>query len=123
MLFLWDEFMKFESKMLVNLTISLCLLGSPLFAMEEKESSRIHYNSAFIAKQGNEIIIEEGRCDDRHPPYSTFKVSLALMAYNVGFFQTANSPTFFFKEEYEKNFQEWYTHEKGVEYNWCQKHS
>ncbi|HBG34202.1 MAG TPA: hypothetical protein DDX01_02450, partial [Holosporales bacterium] len=86
------------------------MLVSPLLAMEEKDSNRIpssHYNSAFIAKQGDKIIIAEGPYEERHPPFSTFKTTLALMAFDVGFFQTSNFPTFSFKEEYEKNFQNW----------------
>ena len=44
--------------------------------------------SAFIAKQNNIILQTEGKYDDRHAPYSTFKVPLALMGYHAGILET-----------------------------------
>ncbi|WP_198027349.1 class D beta-lactamase [Candidatus Paracaedibacter symbiosus] len=79
--------------------------------------------SGFIAKRDNEIIQEIGKYDDRHSPFSTFKVPLALMGFNEEILKTKNSPIWHFKEEYEENFQDWYTREKGLEYSWCQDHT
>ena len=79
--------------------------------------------SAFIAKQNNIILQTEGKYDDRHAPYSTFKVPLALMGYHAGILETEDSPRWPFNEEYEKNFQSWYTRDKGLEYHWCEDHT
>ena len=83
----------------------------------------MHTHSAFIAKQNRRIIKAVGKCDDRQAPYSTFKVALALMGFDAGILERRDSPKWSFKEEYEKNFQNWYTREKGLKYNWCQDHT
>ncbi|MBY0501517.1 MAG: class D beta-lactamase [Alphaproteobacteria bacterium] len=92
--------------------IAFCMLDSERVA-----------HSAFIAKQGGKIIQTTGTYDDRHAPYSTFKVPLALMGYESGILETEDHPKWSFKEEYENNFQGWYSHEKGVAYGWCQEHT
>lgn len=79
--------------------------------------------SGFIAKQDNKIIKAIGKYKDRHSPFSTFKVALALMGFDAGILKTKDSPKWAFKEEYEKNFQSWYTREKGLEYHWIQDHT
>jgi len=80
-------------------------------------------NSAFIAKKCGEIISSTGNYNDRHAPYSTFKVALAIMGFDAEILENKDSPKWIFQEDYEKNFQNWYTREKGLEYNWCQDHT
>lgn len=92
--------------------VVFCMLGS-----ERKD------HSGFIAKKNNIIIQATGKYDDRHAPYSTFKVPLAIMGFESGFLKTEDAPRLAFREEYEKNFQEWYTREKGIAYGWCQDHT
>jgi beta-lactamase class D len=77
-------------------------------------------HSAFIAKQNNTLIKREGNCDDRHYPVSTFKVALSLMGFDSGFFETPDSPTFPFKEAYEKNLGDWYTRAIGLKHKYIQ---
>lgn len=79
--------------------------------------------SAFLAKKDGVILQEKGNCDKRHAPYSTFKVVLALMGFDAGILESKDSPKWPFKEEYEKNFQSWYTRADGLKYEWCQDHT
>lgn len=113
-------------KKLFNLaTIGFIVTGSVLpklsnatdYDKAEKNENAI---SGFIAKRDNQVIQVIGKYDDRHAPFSTFKVPLALMGFNEGILESKDSPKWAFKEEYEKNFQDWYTPEKGLEYGWCQ---
>jgi len=109
-------------------TIALIALGLN-FISQSKAAGQIdiptnHTSySGFVAKQGNKIIKAIGKYKDRHAPFSTFKVALALMGFDAGILETKDSPRWPFKEEYEKNFQSWYTREKGLEYNWVQDHT
>lgn len=114
--------MKFALKLSVNAAIALYLWASPLLAMLEEESNQTPH-SAFIAKQGNEIIMRIGNCDDRRAPYSTFKVALALMGFDARILKTKDSPIFPYKEEYAENFPDWYTPEIGKKYGWNQAHT
>lgn len=90
---------------------------------EELENKKISQNahSGFIAKQDNKIIMTIGKYKDRHAPFSTFKVALALMGFDAGILESKDSPRWAFKEEYEKNFQSWYTRKIGLKYHWCQE--
>jgi beta-lactamase class D len=79
--------------------------------------------SAFIIKQEGRILQAMGEYNKRRPPFSTFKPPLALMGYASRFLETEEHPKLPFKEKYEKNFQAWYSREKGVAYGWCQEHT
>ena len=35
-------------------------------------------NNCFIVKEGNKLVIQEGTCDMRHAPCSTFKIAISL---------------------------------------------
>lgn len=80
-------------------------------------------SSSFIARQNNKDIKIIGNIDNRYPPFSTFKAVLAYIGFTEGILETKDSPKWDFKEEYENNFQDWYTREKGLEYQWCQAHT
>lgn len=79
--------------------------------------------SGFIAKKEHIVIKTLGKYKDRHAPFSTFKVPLALMGFNEGILTNKDLPKWEFKDSYEANFQDWYTREKGIAYNWCQDHT
>jgi beta-lactamase class D len=85
-----------------------------------KESEENKQASGFVAKQGNRVIQKDGRYEDRHAPFSTFKIALAYMGFAEGILKSKDSPTWAFKEDYEKNLQDWYTRKKGLELDWCQ---
>lgn len=70
------------------------------FCMEPDQEAK----SAFIAKQGDKIIKEVGKSAERHAPFLTFKVVLALMGFDAGILESKSSPKWSFKKEYEDNF-------------------
>ena len=47
-----------------------------------------------------EVLVQEGQCDKRYYPMSTFKVPLALMGYDSGVLRDAHSPRLPFKKGY-----------------------
>ena len=79
--------------------------------------------SGFIAKKDGKIIESSGQYSRRHAPFSTFKVPLAVMGFNEGILESEDLPKWPFREEYEKQFPNWYTREKGLEYHWCEDHT
>ncbi|MBX9804351.1 MAG: class D beta-lactamase [Alphaproteobacteria bacterium] len=80
-------------------------------------------HSGLVVKRNHEIILNIGKTKERHAPFSTFKVPLALMGFDAKILESKDSPKWAFREEYEKNFQSWYTREKGLEYHWCEDHT
>lgn len=83
-----------------------------------------HYvNPALTIKRKGEPIESIGDCKAQHPPYSTFKVPLAIMGFDCGFLKTKDLPVIPYKEEYfedkyKENFEGWYTPELGNKLNW-----
>ncbi|MBS0357811.1 MAG: class D beta-lactamase [Proteobacteria bacterium] len=55
----------------------------------------------FLAKENNKIIQQEGDCQTRYTPQSTFKIALSLMGYDSGIFVNEENPTWPFKENYD----------------------
>ena len=51
--------------------------------------------------------MQEGVCDERVPPASTFKIPIALMGYDAGFLQDEHNPTLPFKEGYADWIKSW----------------
>ncbi len=45
-------------------------------------------------------LVEEGNCQERYTPASTFKVPLSLMGYDAGFLKDAHAPSLPFREGY-----------------------
>ena len=101
--------------------ITIAFSNSYAMGHSRNKTDKHSANSAFIAKQDNKIIKAIGKYEDRHSPYSTFKVALVLMGFDSGILENKDSPKWSFEEKYEKKFQPWYTQEKGIEYNWRQE--
>ncbi len=80
-------------------------------------------NSGLFVKQGGKIAAATGQYQEPRPPYSTFKAPLAFMGFNSGFLTSKDEPKLEFKEEYEQNFQSWYSRAHGEKYQWCQAHT
>jgi len=55
------------------------------------------------------VLSQEGECDRRVPPASTFKVPIALMGYDAGFLKTEHQPVLPFKEGYPDWIEAWRT--------------
>lgn len=49
-------------------------------------------NACFIAMENKKIIKEQGACDKQHPPFSTFKVPLAVMAFDANILRGPDQP-------------------------------
>lgn len=103
-------------------TLAFIVLGLNLTNQSNAAEKKSITHSGFIAKKDSKII-KIGKYDDRHSPFSTFKVALALMGFDAGILETKDAPKWPFREEYEKNFQSWYTREKGMQYHWIQDHT
>lgn len=71
----------------------LIALLSPSFALAD----------CFMAKEGAQILAQEGECTKRYSPCSTFKIPLALMGYDSGILIDEHQPVWDFKEEYKEN--------------------
>lgn len=56
--------------------------------------------ACFIASENNRIIAEEGSCDKRYPPFSTFKIAISLMGFDSGILIDESHPTWNFKRGY-----------------------
>lgn len=87
------------------------------FCMEPEQEAK----SAFIAKQDNKVIKEVGKFDERHAPFSTFKVVLALMGFDAGILESKDSPKWSFREEYMVNIP-WYDIKEN-KYGWLGDHT
>lgn len=55
------------------------------------------------------ILSQQGECDRRQPPASTFKVPIALMGYDAGVLKDRHSPTLPFKKGYPDWIESWRT--------------
>lgn len=56
----------------------------------------------FLAAQGGRILAEEGACDKRYPPCSTFKIAISLMGFDAGILADASQPMWEFKPGYTR---------------------
>ncbi len=57
-------------------------------------------SQCFIAKEKDQIIYENGDCDKRYAPSSTFKIALSLMGFDSGILVDEAHPIWSFKEGY-----------------------
>ena len=55
----------------------------------------------FLLKENNKIIKQEGECQTRYAPESSFKIALSLMGYDAGILQDEMHPEWPFKEGYD----------------------
>lgn len=82
-------------------------LSAVLFSFSTQAS-----NNAFVAKENSKIVKQEGKCDLRHSPFSTFKTPLALMGFDSGILTNPLAPLVEFSPEIKKNIGPWYMPEK-----------
>lgn len=61
-------------------------------------------NNCFIAKENGKIVKQVGKCDVRHSPFSTFKIALAIMGFDAGILENADSPEVKFTPEIDKKY-------------------
>lgn len=121
--------------MLINKILTLVTLSTtPLLAsksiLKSANANTLLQNarSSLIVKRNNKVLIEIGKCDTRRPPFSTFKVALAIMGFDSGILKTKDSPVWPYKEDYFAKEQAakigpWYTPEFAQKYNWIGDHT
>lgn len=63
--------------------------------------------SCLIIRENGKNIIQEGRCDTREAPCSTFKIAIALMAFNEGILKNESLPVLPFKTGYATYLDSW----------------
>ncbi len=64
-------------------------------------------SKCFLAKENNKVIKQEGDCNTRYSPCSTFKIALSLMGYDAGILNDKTHPELPFKPEYEAFLESW----------------
>ncbi|MEM5501749.1 class D beta-lactamase [Ahrensia kielensis] len=71
-----------------------------IFAAVPHTSSAKTICTIVIDAASSDILHEDGKCDIRATPASTFKVALALIGFDAGYLKSAQSPVLPFKEGY-----------------------
>lgn len=61
----------------------------------------------FLVEENGIIIKNEGECNTRYSPCSTFKIVLALMGYDAGILKDETHPEWLFKPEYQAPLYAW----------------
>lgn len=69
-------------------------------------------HACFIAKENGKVIKEQGDCDMRHSPFSTFKVSIALMGFDSKILIDADHPSVAYTSEVQKEYRPYFNPEK-----------
>ena len=57
--------------------------------------------NCFFAKENNKVIQQEGLCQTRFTPQSTFKIALSLMGFDAEILKNETQPQWPFKESYD----------------------
>lgn len=83
-------------KYFVLLTMLFCL-SSQVFGTTK----------CFIVQENEKILIQEGDCDSRHAPCSTFKIALALMGFDSCLLTDEIHPQLDFKQGYVDYIESW----------------
>lgn len=83
-------------KNITMLILTLCL-----------SSTALANHNCFIAKTNSKIIKQEGQCNIRHSPCSTFKIAISLMGYNEGILLNETHPELPFQSNYISSYATW----------------
>ncbi|MCE2992934.1 MAG: penicillin-binding transpeptidase domain-containing protein [Alphaproteobacteria bacterium] len=57
--------------------------------------------TCFTARENNKIVLQEGECQARHSPMSTFKLPLLIIGLDAGILKSADEPAWEYKDEYK----------------------
>ena len=69
--------------------------------------SNANAKDCFIASKNDRIIYNEGECDKRYTPASTFKIAISLMGFDSGILIDETHPTWNFKPVYVDWLDRW----------------
>ena len=61
----------------------------------------------FLMQEGGKVHIEEGDCEGRNAPCSTFKIPLSVMGFDAGYLQDETHPELPFEEGYVDWLERW----------------
>ena len=75
-------------------------LALAAFALPEAQAETIVVCTAVADAETGRMLVEDGDCDMRAPPASTFKIPIGLMAFDAGFMKDAHAPALPFKDGY-----------------------
>lgn len=75
---------------------TILLLTNSAFALDE----------CFVYKKSGKVY-SQGQCQKRHPPQSTFKITIALMGYDADILQDESHPVLAFKKGYPASLESW----------------
>lgn len=64
-------------------------------------------NNCFVAKEAGKVVKQEGKCDMRHTPCSTFKIAISLMGYEEGILVDETHPEFPYQKGYTDALEKW----------------
>jgi beta-lactamase class D len=95
------------SHLLERLFAALALGAAAVFASVAGAVAADNVCTVLADASTGAILKQEGECDRRVPPASTFKVPIALMGYDAGFLKDENSPKLPFKEGYPDWIESW----------------
>jgi beta-lactamase class D OXA-29 len=80
---------KMKIRSLANISKIILLLNIILFT----NIAHANEKKCFIVQENNKYLIEEGECNTRYAPNSTFKIALSLIGYDSGILKTESYPS------------------------------
>lgn len=80
----------------VAVLAAICAMFPPLWARAET----IIVCTAVADAATGEVLTQEGACDTRATPASTFKIAISLMAFDAGFLKDVHTPALPFRQGY-----------------------
>lgn len=78
-----------------------------LFCFIVFNDSALCEDKCFIAKEKEQILKNEGECNKRHSPMSTFKILLSLIGFDSGILADEMHPVWAFQEGYDDWKESW----------------
>lgn len=75
---------------------AILFIGILLFSIQSFAEEK-----CFLLVENNKVLKQEGDCDKRYSPASTFKILLSLMGYDAGIFKDEIHPLWQFKKSYD----------------------
>lgn len=86
----------------------LGLAGAALALLLAAAPARAATICTLVAEEASgRVVHEQGDCDGRVTPASTFKIALAVMGYDAGFLKDASSPVLPFRQGYPDWIKAW----------------
>lgn len=75
-----------------SLTIAVIALALMICASASARGSEAVSCTVIVDARSGDVLARDGQCDQRFPPFSSFKVPLAAMGYDAGILSDAGTP-------------------------------